>query len=78
MGKKEFQMAMDIMGLSAGYDLASISHTLMSNLKFEPGEFNLMRELKDKGRKGMYSSRDDRYSDQAWRDKDAKKTTKKK
>ena len=78
MGKKEFQMAMDIMGLSAGYDLASISHTLMSNLKFEPGEFNLMRELKDKGRKGMYSARDDRYSDQAWRDKDAKKTTKKK
>ncbi len=78
MGKKEFRMAMDIMGLSAGYDLASISHTLMSNLKFEPGEFNLMRELKDKGRKGMYSARDDRYSDQAWRDKDAKKTTKKK
>ena len=78
MGKKEFQMAMDIMGLSAGYDLASISHTLMSNLKFEPGEFNLMRELKDKGRKGMYSARDKRYRDQAWRDKDAKKTTKKK
>lgn len=78
MGKKEFQMAMDIMGLSAGYDLASISHTLMSNLKFEPGEFNLMRELKDKGRKGMFSARDKRYSDQAWRDKDAKKTTKKK
>lgn len=78
MGKKEFQMAMDIMGLSAGYDLASISHTLMSNLKFEPGEFNLMRELKDKGRKGMFLARDKRYSDQAWRDKDAKKTTKKK
>jgi enoyl-CoA hydratase len=67
MGKKEFQLAMDIMGLSAGYDLASISHTLMSNLKFGPGEFNLMRELKDKGRTGMYSSRDKRYRDQAWR-----------
>ncbi len=78
MGKKEFQLAMDMMGLSASYDLASLSHTLMSNLKFEPGEFNLMRELKDKGRKGMYSARDKRYSDQAWRAKGAKKTTAKK
>ena len=78
MGKKEFQLAMDIMGLSAGYDLASISHTLMSNLKFGPGEFNLMRELKEKGRKGMYSTRDKRYGDQAWRAKGAKKTVKKK
>lgn len=78
MGKKEFMLAMDIMGLSAGYDLASISHTLMSNLKFEPGEFNLMRELKTKGPKGMYSARDKRYSDQAWRAKGAKKTPKKK
>ena len=73
MGKKEFQLAMDIMGLSAGYDLASISHTLMSNLKFGPGEFNLMREMKDKGRTGMYSARDKRYGDQAWRAEGAEK-----
>ena len=77
MGKKEFQLAMDIMGLSAGYDLASISHTLMSNLKFGPGEFNLMREIKDKGRTGMYSARDKRYGDQAWRAKGAEKKKKK-
>jgi enoyl-CoA hydratase len=77
MGKKEFQLAMDIMGLSAGYDLASISHTLMSNLKFGPGEFNLMRELKDKGRTGMYSSRDKRYGDQAWRAEGAQKKKRK-
>ena len=77
MGKKEFQLAMDMMGLSAGYDLASISHTLMSNLKFEPGEFNLMRELKDKGRTGMYSSRDKRYGDQGWRAKGAQEKKRK-
>ena len=77
MGKKEFQLAMDIMGLSAGYDLASISHTLMSNLKFGPGEFNLMREIKDKGRTGMYSARDKRYGDQAWRAEGAEKKKKK-
>jgi enoyl-CoA hydratase len=77
MGKKEFQLAMDIMGLSAGYDLASISHTLMSNLKFGPGEFNLMRELKDKGRTGMYSARDKRYGDQAWRSEGAQKKKRK-
>jgi enoyl-CoA hydratase len=77
MGKKEFQLAMDIMGLSTGYDLASISHTLMSNLKFGPGEFNLMRELKEKGRGGMYSARDKRYRDQAWRADGAKEKKRK-
>jgi len=61
MGKKEFQLAMDAMGLSAGYDIASIAHTLMSNQKFEPGEFNLMKELRDRGRKGMYAARDAHY-----------------
>lgn len=83
MGKKEFGLAMDMMGLSAGYDLASISHTLVSNLKFEPGEFNLMSELKEKGRKGMYADRDRKYKGQDWRPEavkkaGAKKTTKKK
>lgn len=63
MGKKEFLLAMDMMGLSAGYDLASLHHTLVSNLKFEPGEFNLMKELRDKGKKGMYAERDKRYKD---------------
>lgn len=61
MGKKEFLLAMDMMGLSAGYDLSSLHHTLMSNMKFEPGEFNLMKELRDKGRKGMYAARDEHY-----------------
>jgi enoyl-CoA hydratase len=69
MGKKHFQMSMDMLGLSAGYDMASISHTLMSNLKFGENEFNLMKELKDKGRKGMYSERDKKYKDQKWREK---------
>ncbi len=61
MGKKEFLLAMDIMGLSDGYDLASLHHTLMSNMEFGPGEFNLMKELRDKGRKGMYAARDEQY-----------------
>jgi len=52
---------MDVMGLSAGYDLASSHHTLMSNMKFGTGEFNLMKELRDKGRKGMYAARDEHY-----------------
>ena len=58
MGKKEFDLAIDMMGVSAGYDLASFHHTCASNLKFEEGEFNLMKELRDRGRKGMYAARD--------------------
>lgn len=61
MGKKEFLLAMDMMGLSASYDLASLHHTCTSNMKFEPGEFNLLKELRDKGRKGMYAARDEYY-----------------
>ena len=42
---------------------ASLAHTLVSNMKFESGEFNLMKELRDKGRKGMYAARDAHYKD---------------
>jgi hypothetical protein len=78
MGKKHFQMSMDMMGFSAGYDLASISHTLLSNLKFGENEFNLMKELKTKGRKGMYADRDKTYKDQNWRPAEIKKAGAKK
>ncbi len=58
MGKKEFSLAMDVMGVSTGYNLAIMHHVLASNLKFEAGEFNLMKELRDGGRQGMYAARD--------------------
>ncbi len=61
MGKKEFDLAMDIMGVTTGYSLAQMHHVLASNLKFEPGEFNLMKELRDGGRQGMYQARDKAY-----------------
>lgn len=77
MGKKHFLMSMDMMGFSAGYDMASIAHTLLSNLKFGENEFNLMKELKTKGRKGMYADRDKTYKDQNWRPEDIKKGAKK-
>jgi enoyl-CoA hydratase len=73
MGKKHFLMSMDMMGFSAGYDMASLSHTLLSNLKFGENEFNLMKELKTKGRKGMYADRDKTYKDQNWRPAEIKK-----
>ena len=46
MGKKEFLLAVDVMVLPAGYDLASLRHTIMSNVKFRLGEFNLIKELR--------------------------------
>jgi len=48
---------------------SSLAHTLVSNMKFEPGEFNLMKELRDKGRKGMYAARDAHYKDTPLRKK---------
>ena len=61
MRKKDFLLAVDIRGLTAGYDFASLYYTLMSNMKFESGEFNLMKELRDKGRKDMYAASDEHY-----------------
>lgn len=60
-GKASFALAMDIMGASAGRNAARIAHAFMSNLRFEPGEFNLMRELGKKGRQGMYTARDNYF-----------------
>ena len=58
MGKKEFDLALDMMGMSTGYELSTFHHTCASNLRFEEGEFNLMKNLRDKGRQGMYAERD--------------------
>lgn len=61
LGKNSFTLALDILGVGAGYTGAYITHSWLSNLHFEPGEFNLMKELRDGGRQGMYAARDKQY-----------------
>ena len=63
LGKAEFDLALDAMGMGFGYNLASFAHALSSNLQFEEGEFNLMKEIRDKGLQGMYKARDEYYKD---------------
>jgi len=63
MGKKAFDLAMNMMGVANGYELAVLHHVLASNLKFQEGEFNLMKELKQGGRQGMYAARDAIHKD---------------
>lgn len=60
VGKASFNLALDMLGVSAAYTSAWVTHAWMSNLKFEPGEFNLLKELKDKGKQGTYTERDAR------------------
>lgn len=60
VGKASFNLQMDMLGVPAGYTAAWVTHAWMSNLKFDPGEFNLLKELKDKGKQGAYAERDSR------------------
>ena len=45
-------------GLIQGY----VTHSLFTNLRFEPDEFNFFRERRTEGTRSAFHSRDDRYS----------------
>ena len=57
MGKAQFEIALDAMGMYQGYGSMAIAHTLQTNIRYEPGEFNLMKEMHNKGVKGALQAR---------------------
>lgn len=61
MAKEAMRMVFDVMGLRTAYTFGAISHTLNTNARFEPGEFNFFRERRDKGAKSAFHERDARY-----------------
>ena len=58
MGKAFLELAQDIMGVGAGYTAGYITHTLQTNIHYEPGEFNLFRAKASKGVKGAIVERE--------------------
>jgi enoyl-CoA hydratase len=40
---------------------AYISHTMFTNLRWEPDEYNFFKERRDKGAKAGFHGRDERY-----------------
>lgn len=61
MTKANFELAQDIMGTTTGYTAGWITHTLQTNIRYEPDEFNLLKERRDKGVKGAIEKRERRF-----------------
>jgi enoyl-CoA hydratase len=62
MGKEALRLVMDIMGVRTAYTFGAISHTLNTNARFEPDEFNFFRERREVGAKEAFHQRDARYA----------------
>ena len=61
MGKSFLELALDIMGVGAGYTAGYVTHTLQTNIHYEPDEFNLFKEKAKKGVKGAITERETAY-----------------
>ena len=61
IGKASNHLILDILGVTQGWLHCYLTHTLFTNLRFEPGEYNFIRERKDIGTKTAFHKRDERY-----------------
>jgi len=62
IGKVTRHAAYDSMGLASGFIQGYISHTMLTNMRWEPGEWNLFKERRDRGTKAAFKGRDKRYA----------------
>jgi enoyl-CoA hydratase len=60
-GKAVYQMALDSLGGSQQFWRGTVGHTLGTNLRLEPDEFNFLRERNRGGTGAAFSERDDHY-----------------
>lgn len=61
VGKASNHWIMDILGATSGLIQGYVTHTLFTNLRFEPDEFNFFRERREGGTRSAFHARDDRY-----------------
>ena len=62
IGKATRHMVYDSLGLTAGFAQGYVSHTLFTNLRWEPEEYSYLKQRRDKGLKGGLSGLHDRYA----------------
>jgi enoyl-CoA hydratase len=63
IGKASMHMIYDILGLTQGWLQGYLTHTMFTNMRFEPGEFSLLKERREKGTRTAFHKRDERYLD---------------
>ncbi len=63
MGKVNFELTLEAMGLSTGSNVNYAMHVLQTNIRYEEDEFNLFKERRDKGIKGAIVEREKFYGE---------------
>ena len=61
IGKAAARLAYDSMGLSSAFGQGYLGHTLFTNIRYEPGEFNFIKRRRDVGTREAVKERDARY-----------------
>ena len=61
IGKACARLAYESMGLSTAFGQGYLGHTMFTNTRFEPGEFNFLKSRRDLGVRGAVRQRDERY-----------------
>ncbi len=63
IGKASNHLICDILGLTKGWLQGYLTHTLFTNLRYESGEWNFVKDRKDKGARAGFHKRDARYEE---------------
>ena len=63
IGKATARLAYDSMGISSAFGQGYIGHTLFTNIRYEPEEFNFIKRRRDVGMREAIRERDARYKD---------------
>jgi len=61
IGKACARMTYDSMGLSSAFGQGYLGHTMFTNTRFEPGEYNFIKRRRDVGLREAVKERDARY-----------------
>ncbi|HSW17947.1 MAG TPA: enoyl-CoA hydratase/isomerase family protein [Ramlibacter sp.] len=62
LGKAATNLAMQSLGVTSQFTHGAVLHTLATNMRWEPGEFNFMKERKVKGVRAMNHEREAFYN----------------
>ncbi len=61
IGKATARLAYDSLGLTSSFGQGYLGHTMFTNTRFEPGEYNFIKRRRDVGLKDAIRERDARY-----------------
>jgi len=61
-GKCALEGVLDASGVGMGNYIGNLTHTLQTNMRYEPGEYNLLKQRRDKGIKGATVERESHWA----------------